>query len=104
VGVLDLRDNTDVNRFELLVDGTVAAFLEYRVRPGGYALDHAEAVPEFEGQGLSSEMIGSVLDLMRRNHTMVLPYCPFVVQYVQRHPEYLDVVAPTHRRKFGAGE
>jgi predicted GNAT family acetyltransferase len=104
VGDHELRDNADANRFELLVDGTVAAFLEYRVRPGGYALDHAEAVPAFEGRGLSSEMIGGVLDLMRRNHTMVLPFCPFVVQYLHRHPEYLDVVAPSHRSNFGADE
>ena len=100
----ELRDNTDANRFELVVDGTVAAFLEYRIRPGGYALDHAEAVPEFEGHGLSSELIAGVLDLMRRNRTMVLPYCPFVVQYLRRHPEYLDVVAPKHRKRFGADE
>jgi predicted GNAT family acetyltransferase len=104
VGDHELRDNTEANRFELLVDGTVAAFLEYRVRPGGYALDHAEAVPGFEGRGLSSEMIGRVLDLMRRDQTMVLPYCPFVVDYLRRHPEYLEVVADAHRQRVTADE
>ncbi len=104
MGDHELRDNAGANRFELLVDGTVAAFLEYRVRPDGYALDHAEAVPGFEGQGLSSEMIGSVLDLMQRDETMVLPYCPFVVEYLRRHPEYHDVVAAAHRQRVTADE
>jgi predicted GNAT family acetyltransferase len=49
-------------------------------------------------------MIGRVLDLMRQNETMVLPYCPFVVEYLRRHPEYLDVVAAGHRQRVTADE
>jgi uncharacterized protein len=99
----EIRDNADANRFELLVDGGVGAFIDYRIRPAGYALVHAETEPQFEGQGLASELVAGVLDTMRRNHDTVLPRCPFVVDYLRRHPEYLDLVPPDERDRLAQG-
>jgi predicted GNAT family acetyltransferase len=96
----EIRDNTDASRFELLVDGAVGAFIDYRVRPNGYALVHAETEPKFEGHGLASELVADVLDTMRRKHRVVLPRCPFVVDYLRRHREYLDLVPPDDRDKL----
>ena len=31
----------------------------------------------------------------------VLPFCPFVNSYIQKHPEYLDLVPESRREAFG---
>jgi hypothetical protein len=31
----------------------------------------------------------------------VLPYCPFVRGYIERHPDYLDLVPADRRSGFG---
>jgi predicted GNAT family acetyltransferase len=31
----------------------------------------------------------------------VLPFCPSVNGYIERHPEYADLVPATFRRQFG---
>jgi hypothetical protein len=33
----------------------------------------------------------------------VLPYCPFVKSYIQKHPEYLDLVPAERRASFDLG-
>jgi predicted GNAT family acetyltransferase len=98
----DIRDNTDAGRFELLVDGRVAAFIDYRVRPAGYALVHAETERQFEGHGLASELVAGVFDRMRRSDRAVLPRCPFVVDYLRRHPADLDLVPADERDRLSA--
>jgi uncharacterized protein len=33
----------------------------------------------------------------------VLPYCPFVKRFIQKHPEFLDLVPPSQRAAFDLG-
>jgi len=53
---------------------------------------HTEVDAAFEGRGLGSELVRRMLDDIRSRSTKVLPVCPFVRAFVQRHPEYTDVV------------
>lgn len=47
---------------------------------------------QFEGQGVGSVLIRSMLDDIRENEARVLAVCPFAKAYLQRHPEYADLV------------
>jgi predicted GNAT family acetyltransferase len=40
------------------------------------------------------------LDAVRDAGGLVLPYCPFIRSYVQRHPAYLDLVPADRRAEF----
>ena len=55
-------DNADLHRYEIRVDGELAGFVQYRRRPGLIAFIHTEIDTRFEGQGLGSKLIASVLD------------------------------------------
>ena len=93
-------DAVERSRFEIRVGGEVAGFTEYRRRPQLIAFVHTEIDPSFEGQGLASKLIRTVLSEARSDELTVLPFCPFVRGYIARHTEYLDLVPEEMRAKF----
>ena len=97
---LVVKDNTVEDRFELFANGMPAGVLAYRMEGEKYALVHTEIDPEFEGRGMGSALISRTLDLIRATGHAVVPICPFVSSFLQRHPEYLDLVARRDRERF----
>lgn len=94
-------DSPGEQRYELRLDGGVAGFSQYRLRPGLIAFTHTEVDDVLEGQGLASRLISFALDDARQRELEVLPFCPFVNSYIQRHPEYADLVPERYRQTFG---
>ena len=101
MATLAVRDNPDEDRFEITSDGDLGGFAEYRRRPGLIAFVHTEVQERFEGQGLGSRLVHDALEEARARDLSVLPFCPFVNSYVQRHPEYAELVPAEHRERFG---
>ena len=95
-----VTDNPDERRYEARVDGELAGFLTYRAEPGRIALDHTEVEERFEGQGVGSRLTSFALDDARGSGVSVLPICPFVKAYIQRHREYADLVPEDRRGEF----
>jgi len=96
-----VTDNAEGHRYEITVDGTVAGFIDYHDRGERRALNHTEIDPAYEGQGLASTIARAALDDIRSRGLVVLPYCPFVRSYIDRHrDEYLDLVPEADRDKF----
>jgi len=92
-----VRDNPDGLRYELLVDGEVVGELRYRVRPDAVALIHTEVPEAFEGRGYGGRLVGGALDDLRARGLKIVPICPFVRAYLQRHSEYGDLVVERAR-------
>lgn len=87
-------DNTKEGRFELDTDmGT--AVLSYDRRDGILYLLHTDVPQEAQGRGIGSRLVQQVLDQARAQGVKIAPWCPFVRAYIDRHPEYRDLVAPT---------
>ena len=97
---MTFADNPEKDRYELRVEGEVAGRLLYRLRPDLLALNHTEIDDRFEGQGLGSRLISFALDDAREHGLAVLPFCPFVNAYIQRHREYVDLVPEAFREQF----
>ena len=93
-------DVPDRSRFEIRVGEEVAGFTEYRRRPGLIAFVHTLTDPRFEGHGVASQLVRTTLDEARADGLSVLPFCPFVRGYIERHTEYLDLVPEDMRAKF----
>ena len=97
-----IADDREESRYEIHVGEELAGFAQYRLRPGGtIAFVHTEIDDRFGGQGLASRLIGFALDDVRSRGLAVLPFCPFVKGYVERHPDYLDLVPEARRDRFG---
>jgi predicted GNAT family acetyltransferase len=65
---------------------------------------HTEIDEAREGQGLGGTLVHEVLDQIRASGKTVIPTCPFTAAYIRRHPEYVDLVAPSLRPQFAASE
>jgi predicted GNAT family acetyltransferase len=97
----EVTDNADERRYEIHSDGELAGYLLYGSRPGLLALIHTEIKPEFEGAGLGGTLVRGALDNARDRGMSVLPFCPFVNSWIERHPEYTDLVPEGERERFG---
>ena len=88
----EIRDNPDLRRYEISVDSKLAGFAKYSVRPYRVIITHTETFDEFEGQGLAGKLIKFALDDIRARDLEVVPLCPFAAAYIDKHPEYDDLV------------
>lgn len=85
------------SRFETRIDGT-AAYAEYRREGGTLTFTHTIVPPELEGQGVGTELVRAGLAGARAAGLKVIPACPFVARYIERHPEEADLLDPAYRR------
>jgi predicted GNAT family acetyltransferase len=88
----EVRDNADLHRFEMEVDGHVA-HIRYRRRPDRVALIHTEVPAELGGRGVGKRLVQGTLDLIRSRGEKIEAVCPFVIAWMKRHPEYDDLRA-----------
>lgn len=89
-----LNNNTDKQRYELVDDGQVVAFADYRQEADAIALVHTEVSPEHGGKGYGSALAKQALNDIRAQQKKVIPVCEFIAGYVGKHPEYNDLVKP----------
>jgi predicted GNAT family acetyltransferase len=83
--------NTEQNRFELDLNGAVAAAY-YDVSPGTITFTHTEVPAELNGRGIGSKLVRGALDVVRAQRLKVVAECPFVGGYIAKHPEYADLL------------
>ena len=89
-----VQENAASSRYEATVDaGVVAGFAAYRDADDVRIFTHTEVDDAFEGQGVGSALVRGALDDVRERGLDVQVRCPFVRAYVERHPEYADLVA-----------
>ena len=86
-----VSDNRAQQRYELAVDGHVAAS-DYEIADGVITFVHTEVPPELGGKGIGSKLIKGALDQVRAEGLKVIAQCPFVKAYIEKHPEYVDLL------------
>ena len=87
-------DNPVDERYELWVGDEPAGQIVYRLREDAVALIHTEVADAFEGHGLGGKLVAGALANIRERGLRLIPICPFVRSYLERHPEQADLVAP----------
>lgn len=95
-----IADDPAAHRYVIDADGSRVGFLSYRLDSDEIALLHAEIQPAVERRGLGSKLVAFALDDARARGLAVMPYCPFVRGYIERHPEYRDLVPEAGRAQF----
>lgn len=86
-----LVHNAAERRYEFDL-GDDMALIEYVQGNGVIVLTHTEVPPQYEGQGIGSELVKAVLEDIRKKELQVVPQCPFVAAYIRRHPEWMELV------------
>ncbi len=85
-------ENPGRHRYEIHVDGELAGFTMFTLDGDVAIMPHTKIDPEFEGQGLATALIGAALDDLRERKMTVVARCAFVREFVEKHPEYQDMV------------
>jgi uncharacterized protein len=86
-----VRDNPERHRFELDVDGQVA-FSNYSRSGDVLTILHTEVPKALNGRGIGSALVRGELDIARVQGLKVVAKCPFVAAYLDKHPEYADLL------------
>lgn len=87
-----MEDNPARHRFEILIDDSLAGFAAYQQRPGVVIFTHTEVDPAFEGKGVGGTLARAALDQVRARGDKVVARCPFIAAFIERHPEYQDLL------------
>lgn len=90
-----VSDQPNHGRFEATVDGEHAGYAYYRRENGVVTFTHTEVADAFEGQGVGSQLVSHALDVVRTAGEVVRAECPFVRAYIERHPDYQDLLSTT---------
>lgn len=87
----DVTDNRAEYEFELVVDG-YRAVAAYQMEDDTIVFTHTIVPAQIEGRGVASKLIKGALDSARDRGLKVVPQCSFVRAYIERHPEYRDLL------------
>jgi predicted GNAT family acetyltransferase len=90
---LNVEHKADARRFEIRY-GDELAWLEYRRLGSSIIYTHTIVPPPLEGHGIAGRLAREALDYARKNALAVVPLCPYVADYIDKHPAYSDLVAP----------
>jgi predicted GNAT family acetyltransferase len=85
-----VADDPDAHRYVIELDGSQIGHLDYRLAGAEITMIHAEIDPSHGGQGLGSALVRGALDDARARGLRVRPRCPFVVEFLARHPGEYD--------------
>ena len=87
----EIIKNEAAKQFEMPVEGGLVR-LEYIETDQRIFLTHTEVPKGLEGKGYGSKIILHGLNYVKDQEKVLVPLCPFVAQYIKRHPEWKDLV------------
>jgi predicted GNAT family acetyltransferase len=88
---LQVRHNEAESRFEVDVDGALAA-VDYDLEPGRIVLTHTEVPQQLGGRGIAGQLVRTALDHARAQKLVVVPQCAYVASFIKKNPQYQDLV------------
>jgi hypothetical protein len=91
-GEPEVIDVPEASRYELRLGGRLIGVAAYRRGDSFIAFTHTEVDESCEGLGYGSRLAAAALEDARRQGLVVVPLCPFIERYVERHPEYQELV------------
>ena len=94
-----ITNNTKKQRYEATVEGGLA-YVDYHRHGQQITFSHTEVPKAAEGKGVAAALAKFAFEDARAKDLEVFPICPYLVSYLKRHREYLEVVAHEHRRQF----
>ena len=86
-----VENNEAAQQFETSVDGH-RGVLTYSESDGKLYLLHTEVPEAMEGHGIGSALVRSAIEFAREKGVKVVPFCPFARAWLERHPQFHDMV------------
>ena len=90
---IEVQNDEQGRQFHAEVDGHRAHLDYLKHQDGTLDLLHTEVDPALRGKGVGEAVVRYALDAARGRGVKVIATCPFVRKFVERHPDYQDLVA-----------
>lgn len=90
----DVRNAAEARRYEITADGELAGFAQYVDDGAKRIFFHTEIDERFGGRGLAGVLVGHALADARDSGMRIVPVCPFVKKYLEKHHDFDDVLDP----------
>ncbi len=90
---LTITDVPEAGRYEARAGDRVLGQANYQRRGDQVVFTHTEVDPDAEGDGVGSSLVRGALDDVRAHGLRAVPRCSFVRAWIDRHPEYADLLA-----------
>lgn len=99
---IEVTRNSAESRFEAWIDGKLSK-LDYTENGDTIAITHVGVPVELRGMGIAAVITRSALEYAKANSLRVIPICPYVVSYLRRNPQYMELTknAKGETRKLG---
>ncbi len=79
------------NRFKTVVEGHTA-YVDFDRTDDTMVLTHTWVPAEIGGRGVAADLVKAAFDAARRDGLKVSPVCSYAAVWLQRHPEYADLL------------
>jgi predicted GNAT family acetyltransferase/glutaredoxin len=89
----EVADVPEASRYELRLGGRLIGLVAYRRGDGRIAFTHTEVDESCEGRGFGSRLAAAALADAAKENLEVVPLCPFIAYYIEKHPEYEQLIA-----------
>lgn len=90
-----VRDDPEHSRYVILEGDQRVGLAAYTRSGSTWAFTHTEVDTGDEHHGLGGTLVRAALDDVRAAGGTVVAQCPFVAGWIERHPEYRDLVGST---------
>jgi predicted GNAT family acetyltransferase len=87
-----VADDPAHRRYTISRDGEQLGVAIYHDRRGRRIFVHTEIEPGHAGEGLGSSLVGGAIADAEERGIPVVPLCPFIERWLDRHPEHSDIV------------
>ncbi|TNM26368.1 GNAT family N-acetyltransferase [Streptomyces sedi] len=84
----EVRDNSQLGRFEAWMDGEFAGYADYAREEGRVVYPHTEVRVGYEGRGVGGALATEAMEDAERRELRVVASCPFIAGWLTKHPEY----------------
>jgi len=87
-----VRHDPAAGRYEI-AEGEHVAVADYELADGRQVFTHTYVPPELRGRGLAEVLVRQALADARAAGRRVVPACSYVATFIERHPEFQDLLA-----------
>jgi predicted GNAT family acetyltransferase len=88
-----VRNEPEASRYEIVEGERVLGIAAYEQHGDTLVFTHTEVDQDSGRSGLGSTLVRSALDDVRSHGQRIVPRCPFVRGWIERHPDYNDLIA-----------
>ena len=97
---VETRHNEELSRWEVLADGELAGWVDYRLAGDNVIIAHTEVLPAYERKGLAAKVTEATFEWVAGEGRTIVPACAYAIAHLHRHPEWVDHVAAPLQARF----